>query len=287
MDILGKWNKNNYRILKTVGKGNFGTVYKAMDPKENIVAIKMSKELLSISNEYNGLLKFKNLDFVPRVYDFDDWAKSGETWHFIVMDYIYGENLKKIMKNGGLNTRHIFKIGIRLLYIMEQIHNLGFKYTDIKLENILLTRDGDIYLIDYGSLIEKDQPTKEYTQVYNINSWNVGYKYSLEKSILFSINMVLISLIGKFEYNPIQYSLEELIANVEKFPIKTVEKNFLIRGLKGRFKNFTQYEDALKILLSKGKSNRSLDKIDYILIFSIVSFVFIFVFSLKRIFILY
>ncbi len=104
------------------------------------------------------------------------------------MDYISGENLKEIIKNGGeLNNRHIFKIGLRLLYIMKEIDNLGFKYTDIKLENILLTRAGDIYLIDHGSLIEKNQPTKEYTQVYNINSWNVEYKYSLEKKVYYLV----------------------------------------------------------------------------------------------------
>lgn len=82
--------------------------------------------------------------------------------------------------------------------------------------------------------------------------------------------MVLINLIGKFEYNPIQYNLEELIANIQKFPpINRRERYFLIRGglRGGRFKNFAQYESALKRLLAKGKPNRSLDKIDYILIF--------------------
>lgn len=287
MNIIGKWNKNSYKIIKTIGRGSFGKVYKAQNSKGNIVAIKISKELLSLSNEYNGLLEFKNMDFVPKVYDFDDWENKGEIWHFIVMDYILGENLKEISKNNKLNTRHIFKIGLRLLYIIKEINSQGFKYTDMKLENIILTKAGDIYLIDYGSLIEKDKPTKEYTQVYNVNSWNVKHKYSLEKSILFSINMVLINLVGNFEYNPIQYTLEELVANVQKFPINKRERNFLLKGLRGKFKNFTQYEKALKGLLTKRKPNRPLDKIDYILIFSIVSFVFVFVMSLKRIFILY
>jgi serine/threonine-protein kinase len=287
MNIVGKWNKNKYKIIKAIGRGNFGKVYKGQDLMGNIVAIKISKELLSLTNEHNGLLKFKNMDFVPTIYDFDDWECNGEIYHFVVMDYILGKTLKEIGKSNQLNTRHIFKIGLRLLDIMKKIDNLGYKYTDIKLENIILTQSGDIYLIDYGSLVEKDKPTKEYTQVYNINSWNVKYKYNLEKSILFSINMILINLIGNFEYNPIQYSLENLINRVYKFHISRAEKEFLVKGLKGKFNSFSEYENSLKKLLNKGKSNRNLSKIDYILIFSIVSFVFVFLIGLKRIFILY
>ena len=163
--------QKNYQIIKSIGKGNFGKVYSAYDSYGNIVAIKISKELLSLTNEYNGLMKFKNMAFVPNVYDFDDWEYNGDIWHFIVMDYIQGRNLKEVSKNQQLNTRHAFKIGLRLLNIMREIDNLGYKYTDIKLENI--KENGYLHLIDYGSLVKKDEPTKEYTQIYNIKCWNV------------------------------------------------------------------------------------------------------------------
>ncbi|NMB07478.1 MAG: protein kinase [Tissierellia bacterium] len=287
MNIVGKWNKKNYQIIKSIGKGNFGKVYSAYDSYGNIVAIKISKELLSLTNEYNGLMKFKNMAFVPNVYDFDDWEYNGDIWHFIVMDYIQGRNLKEVSKSQELNTRHAFKIGLRLLNIMREIDNLGYKYTDIKLENIILDKFGNIYLIDYGSLVEKDKPTKEYTQVYNINSWNTKYKYNLEGNTIFSINMIIVNLIGKMELNPLMYNLEYVIHKINKFPLKREEKNFLIKGLMGKFKNFNQYYYSLNRLLNREKFNENLSKIDYILIFSIVGFVFIFLLGFKRIFISY
>ena len=61
------------------------------DSNGNKLALKLSQELLSLTNEYNALVEFKNMRFVPNAYDFDDWENGGELWHFIVMDYIEGK----------------------------------------------------------------------------------------------------------------------------------------------------------------------------------------------------
>lgn len=284
MNIEGKWNKNNYKIIRLIGKGNFGQVYLVQDQKENILAIKLSKELLSLTNEYNALIEFRNMRFVPKVYDFDDWEHNGEIWHFIVMDYIHGKDLKEISRNKELDSRNVFKIGLIFLNILKQIDELGYKYTDIKLENIILDKDGYIYLVDYGSLVQKDKPTKEYTQTYNINFWNVKYKYSYEANIIFSITMIMVNLIGQVEFNPVIYSLEQVISKVYKLPLKKEEKIFLVNGLKGKFQTFNKYSDSLNNLLSEEKRDNKLSKIDYILIASIVSFVFIVFIGLRTIF---
>lgn len=284
MNIIGKWNQNQYKILGLIGKGNFGKVYKVKDAKGNCLAIKLSQELLSLTNEYNGLVEFQNMDFVPNVYDFDDWENGGELWHFIVMDYIVGKDLGEISRSHSLENRHVFKIGLALLNILRKIDSLGYKYTDIKLENIILDKNGYIHLIDYGSLIKKDQPTKEYTQIYNINCWNTKPNYNHTIAILFSINMIMLSLIAKVEYNPIIYDLDEILNKIHKLPLKTEEKAFLINGFKGKFKTFDKYYISLYNLINKSNYKR-LDKIDYILIGSIVSFVFIVFISIKKFFI--
>ena len=138
MVIRGKWNNREYKLIKLIGSGNFGKVYKAVDTRGNIVAIKISKDILSITNEYNAMIKLKEMPFVPKVYDFDDWERDDEIQHFIVMDYIYGENLKDIGIKRELNSKIIFKLGQVLINILRQINKIGYKYTDIKLENIQL-----------------------------------------------------------------------------------------------------------------------------------------------------
>ena len=284
MNIIGKWNQNQYKIIGLVGKGNFGKVYIARDSNGKNLAIKLSQELLSLTNEYNALVEFKNIKFVPNVYDFDDWENDGELWHFIVMDYIEGKDLGTISKYKKLENRNIFKIGLILLNMLKQIDNLGYKYTDIKLENIILDKKGYLHLIDYGSLVKKDEPTKEYTQIYNIKCWNVKSKYNHITSILFSITMLMVSLISKTEYNPMIYDLDEIIEKIYKFPLTVEEKHFLIDGLKGKFKTFDKYYISLYEIVNKSKYNKKLSKIDYILIASIVSFVFIIFIGIRKIF---
>ncbi|HSH34628.1 protein kinase domain-containing protein [Schnuerera sp.] len=283
MIIRGKWNKNKYKIIDLIGSGNFGKVYRGIDEKGNIKAIKVSKDLLSITNEYNAMVRLKNFDFIPKVYDFDDWYFMGETYNFIVMDYILGKNLKEINTNKKMSLKTIFKIGKILVNILDEISKLGYKYTDIKLENIIIDVKGKIYFVDFASLSKKNMPTKEYTPTYNINSWNVKYNYNKKTGILFGITMIMVTLIGGKEYNPLVVSLEEIIERIDRFSIKEKEKIFLQNGLKGNFVDFNQYSSTLSKLIDGSKSYDNLNKIDYILVASIVSFVFVVILGLKSI----
>lgn len=284
MFIRGKWSKSRYKLIKLIGSGSFGRVYKIEDSKGNIRAIKISKDILSITNEYTAMTKLKDMSFVPKVYDMDDWEYKGEIYHFIVMDYIYGKNLKDISTYKKLDNKIIFRIGQVLTKILKGIDGLGYKYTDIKLENIMVDNAANIYFIDFGSLVEKNKPTKEYTPSYNINSWNVKFDYTYEMSILFSVTMIMVNLLGMEEYNPLIYNIEQIIYKIDGFLLKKDWKLFLIDGLKGKYKTFSQYSTFLDLLLNDKKYNKSLSKIDYLLIISIVSFVFVIIIGIMSLY---
>lgn len=283
MIIRGKWNGGEYKLLNLIGSGGFGRVYKATDGEGNIKAIKISKDLLSITNEYNAMVRLNRRSFIPRTYDFDDWHIGGQIYHFIVMDYIQGKNLKEIGSHNKISSKTIFKIGKILVNILGEISRLGYRYTDIKLENILIDVKGKVYFIDFGSLTEEGMPTKEYTPTYNINSWKTEYNINYERSILFSVTMVMVSLIGQKEYNPLVFNLEQVIDQIDKFPLKKKERQFLANGLRGKFLNLNQYISSLTLLLGDERNCNSLNKIDYILIASIVSFVFVIILGVKSI----
>lgn len=280
MNIKGKWKGKEYSIVGLIGAGNFGKVYMVRDMEGNIKAIKISKDILSITNEYNAMVALKDLDFVPKVYELDDWEYNEDIFHYLVMEYIFGTNLKKLI-NRGLKPRNIFKIGLILTDMFKKIDTLGYKYTDIKLENIILDNKGQIYFVDFGSLTERERPTKEYTPIYNINSWNVDFKYNYNMKILFSITMLMISLLGNKEYNPLVYSLEQIKIKVQNLPLRKEQIRFLLNALDGKYKTFSQYEKALFNIISYKKTNNSLSKIDYILIASIVSFVFAIIMGIR------
>lgn len=285
MNIVGKWKQNTYYLERLLGKGSFALVYKVYDSQGRNLALKMSEELLSITNEYNSLKEFESMAFVPNVYDFDDWEHRGKTWHFIVMDYVQGQNLKEVIISKDLGVREAFKIGMGLLLIMGEIYKYGYKYTDIKLENIILDRYGAIHLIDHGSLVKIDKPTREYTQAYNSNSWGTGYKYDLDRSIIFSISMIIINLINQVEFNPMVSNLADVIKTINKSGLRKGEKVLLKRGLEGDFKSLDEYKTSLKKLITREKKGKGLDKIDYMLIVSLVSFVFICLWGIKVFFI--
>ena len=51
-------------------------------------------------------------------------------------------------------------------------------------------------------------------------------------STLFSVTMIMVTLIGRNEYNPLVFSLEQVIDEIDKFPITRKERQFLMNGLK-------------------------------------------------------
>lgn len=281
--IKGKWNGKEYKLIRLLGSGNFGKVYIAVNKQGNMRAVKISKDLLSITNEYNAMKKLNGLKFIPKAYDFDDLVINNKIYHFIVMDYIHGQDLKKLGINNNMSNDKIYRIGLILVNILNQIYRLGYKYTDIKLENIIIDRKGRVNFVDFGSLVEISRPTKEYTPTYNINTWNVDCKYDFITGILFSVTMIMVSLIGGKEYNPLTCELKQIINIIHSFSIGKKDKQFLIDGLAGRYTDFYPYSVSLSSLIDGEKHRSSINKIDYLLIASIVSFVFVLIFGIKTI----
>ena len=68
----------------------------------------------------------------------------------LVMEYVEGENLKLLMgANDPVLTENIAQVLIDFASAMEVVHNRGFMHLDIKPENVLLSRNGSLRLIDF------------------------------------------------------------------------------------------------------------------------------------------
>ena len=151
-----------YILLEKVGEGGFSIVYKAEDVKtKDIVAIKAirlqgltSLEKIEATDSFNrevqmlSQLEHKNL---PRLHGhFSD----SEYW-YMVMDFIAGTTLEKRMerrKGTPLPVEEVFDIGLILCYVLTYLHNQrpAIIFRDLKPANIILTRDGRLFLIDFG-----------------------------------------------------------------------------------------------------------------------------------------
>lgn len=154
--------KLRYRILSQVGKGGFGAVYKAEDTVlgNRLVAVKeMSQSHLSTQELPRATEEFKrealllaglNHPNLPHIYDY--FTDNGH-W-YIVMDFIEGNTLEDDISRQGkhLPINEVIKLGIQLCTVLGYLHSRlpAIIFRDLKPANIILTREGQPFLIDFG-----------------------------------------------------------------------------------------------------------------------------------------
>jgi len=150
-----------YRIISQVGQGGFGVVYKAKDRKNKhrLVAIKQidrsrlsPREIIEATATYNRevtLLSKLRHENLPCIYDH---FADPQHW-YVVMEYIRGETLEDYLaRQGRLSVRQVLKIGITLSTVLTYLHTRipPIIFRDVKPANIMRTRRGHLYLIDFG-----------------------------------------------------------------------------------------------------------------------------------------
>lgn len=287
--VEGKWNKNSYIVLSKIGRGGIGTVYKVRDSNGKIMALKISTDINSITREYNMMNNLKNIENIPKVYEIDDYKKNGNTYYFIVMDYVEGYSIKEIIKYRKLNLRDILGIGIALLIILEKIYKMNYIYADIKPDNILIdTKNRAISFIDFGGVIEKGQGIREFTPAYNILSWGIKESNSYERDIVFSVSMLITAMLLKREFNPLVDNLNQIIQRIKLLKIDNGLKKCLINGLLGKVNDISIFQYKLKRFINssdlscsiknmysmKIRTNKKIGLfVDAFFIFSIIFFV--------------
>ena len=168
---------NRYLIAKALGEGGFGITYLAWDltqgtktaikeyypsgyvnrvPKSNQVIIN-SKQNQAASNrglkrfieEAKVLAKIKTLPGIVSVRDF--FSANGTA--YIVMEYLDGISLKKYMqrKGGRLPTDEVLTILRPVMESLTRVHELNMIHRDISPDNIFITKDNQVKLIDFGA----------------------------------------------------------------------------------------------------------------------------------------
>jgi len=144
---------NKYKLIETIGSGAFGTIYKGQNIRTTeYVAIKVesiqgnTKLLKNESHIYQYLI---NITGIPNV----KWFGKDEANYYMVINLL-GSSLEKIKQSKKRFTLKLtLQIGIKLLSLLEKIHDKGLVHRDIKPDNFLLgygETTQNIYLIDFG-----------------------------------------------------------------------------------------------------------------------------------------
>ncbi|XP_052055590.1 serine/threonine-protein kinase VRK2 [Apodemus sylvaticus] len=169
--VLDDMEGNRWALGKMIGSGGFGLIYLAFPTnKPN----KDARHVIKVEYQENGPLfselKFyqraakreciqkwvqqKKFDYlgVPIFYGFGLTDFKGRSYRFMVMERL-GIDLQKLLdQNGVFKKITVLQLGIRMLDVLEYIHENEYVHGDIKAANLLLgyTNPDRVYLADYG-----------------------------------------------------------------------------------------------------------------------------------------
>jgi serine/threonine protein kinase/Tfp pilus assembly protein PilF len=144
-----------YQIIEELGKGGMGKVYRVLDKKlKEEVALKLIKpEIASdketierFSNELKLARKIGHRN-VGRMYE----LLEEEGTHFITMEYVSGEDLKSFVRRARrLDAGTAIAIAKQVAEGLAEAHRLGVIHRDLKPGNIMIDKDGNARIMDFG-----------------------------------------------------------------------------------------------------------------------------------------
>ncbi len=146
---------DRYEILKMLGEGGMGAVYKAMDRElDRIVALKVIRSELADKPEI--LQRFKQELILARlvthrnVIRIFDLGVAGNV-KFITMDFVEGKDLKSVLtEQRKLPAGKACDIIRQICLGLEAAHSEGVIHRDLKPQNIMVDSQGRVYLMDFG-----------------------------------------------------------------------------------------------------------------------------------------
>jgi serine/threonine protein kinase len=265
----------HYKIIEELERGGMGVVYLAEDTKlERKVAIKFlprhiagsseEKERFKIEAKAAAALNHPNIAIIYAIEESDNQL-------FIVMEYIDGEELKDKIKAGQLTTKETIEIATQIADGLEAAHKKGIVHRDIKSQNIMITDDGKVKIMDFGLAkvgkgIQLTQIGSTFGTIAYMSPEQTKGEQVDHRSDIWSFGVVLYEMLtgdlpfkGDYE-QAIVYSIlneePELENNISE-GLKLIINKVLEKNPNDRYQNIKDLVSDLQLLDNGGNSQTS------------------------------
>ncbi len=194
---------DRYEIIDVVGTGGMSTVYRAKDERlKRFVAIKVLKS--DYSSDQNFVSKFRaeaqssaGLTHPNIVSVYDVCEDDGR--YFIVMELVEGITLKEYINlNGRLSMAQAIDFSIQIASGLEAAHEHHVIHRDIKPQNIIVSKSGNIKVTDFGIAKAATSTTMSTTgigSVHYISPEQARGGYSDERSDIYSLGITMYEMV--------------------------------------------------------------------------------------------
>ncbi|WP_336209046.1 Stk1 family PASTA domain-containing Ser/Thr kinase [Nonomuraea sp. LPB2021202275-12-8] len=153
--LVGRLLDGRYRIESRIARGGMATVYLALDIRlDRTVALKVMHRSLAedpaFVRRFIGEAKsVASLSHPNIVHVFDQGTDNDVV--YLSMEYVPGKTLRDILRERGrVPSREALEIMIPVLAALGAAHQAGLVHRDVKPENVLMTDDGRVKVVDFG-----------------------------------------------------------------------------------------------------------------------------------------
>jgi eukaryotic-like serine/threonine-protein kinase len=167
----GSMLSNRYLIVREVGSGGMGSVYEATDLRTGgTVAVKTLHPHFARDAQFVSRLRREaqiaasiRTPRAVKVLDLDEF----EGTPFLVMEYVTGEDLAdKLERMGRLSVDEALSVCMDITRALEGAHAVGVVHRDLKPQNVMITDEGEIKVLDFGIARAENQPGITSTNVF-------------------------------------------------------------------------------------------------------------------------
>ncbi len=227
-----------YRLLTQYASGGMAVIYKATDLSlQRTVAVKILRPSLTVdpqflarfNNEARAIANLAHPNIVTLHDVGTDTDPAGKITHYIIMEFVDGQDLKKIIRaQGALGIERALDFAIQICAGIGFAHRTGIVHADIKPQNILVSREGKVKVTDFGiaQAWSDTQPQQRESVVWGSPHYYAPEQAKGEKpsaaSDVYSIGIVIFEMLtGRVPY--LGASQQELaLAHIrERIPLAT------------------------------------------------------------------